>query len=222
MSAIGKHISSWLKNNDLRKSDIVRAMGYSNINGGMRRLNAVMEGKISDRVFMEKLRGALGEAVDDFKLIVNATHKENNEVIKRRIVENKRRATEQELVNRANFKPYMHINHERSCPSPIFVVACTGVERWKHLPLPEEITSLSEIEQLLHIKNVIQEHQASPVKDKGPFGNVAGYDFRRTYDEYIKFDLQGDMQDVCSDRPVIGTVTLQVGNKVVEKMPVIG
>lgn len=220
MSAIGKYIESWLRTKDLRKKDIADAMGYVNTEKCLRRLDSVMAGELTDKVFMEKLRKALGASEEEIKAVVDATHKENRE-------EERRLAALREAAARAAFTPHFYLEHERLIPSQITFVALMGIERLKHLALPPRIASWTEPEQFLHVKSVILDHQlhyeqpihSGKVAGFTPFGKVTGYDYRRTYDEFVRFDLQGRMLDVCSGNPENGRVTLRIGSKEVTKLP---
>ena len=214
MSAIGNFIKARIERG-LRKADIVLAMGYANTGKGQRRLDHVMEGQITEAVFMEKLRKALSAGEEEFKAVVEATHAEN-------CAEAERREAAIEAANRAAFQPHIYLEHERKMPSPIFVVAITGIERWKHIALPADIADWPECKQIRHVKNVILEHQLKEDRDdRTPFGKVTGYAYLKTYDEYVRFDLQGEMLETCSGNPDRNgvRVSLRIGNKVIEKFP---
>jgi hypothetical protein len=54
---------------------------------------------------------------------------------------------DEENLQRATFAPHLWVIAERKIPSPIFVVAIFGVDRFLRVPLPEGIATLTDEEQ---------------------------------------------------------------------------
>lgn len=205
VSAIGTYITAWLENKGLRKKDIAAAMGYSTIDNGIRRLNSVMGGQIADDLFMEKLRRVLGTSEDEFKTVVEATRSENQEEEKRRAPEKeaaaqevKRCAAQTEAANRSAFKPHIYILFNRNAGCPLF--AFMGIERKINLPLPADIASWPESEQVLQARKIILEQHEFHCKILEGRGQIAGYCFRRMYDEAVEFELRDGVPEISRKR----------------------
>lgn len=101
--------------------------------------------------------------------------------------------TETEYVERARFQPYLAVQSERSRPSPIFVVAFTGVDTWKKQVLPEGFAALDLSAQLRLAGQVAREHYQAKNGSCGPFGKITGYALARTYDDWVGLDVDGEI-----------------------------
>ena len=99
---IGRLIVAAMKESNIKKSELVKAIGYLNINKGMRKLDACTTGEGIHKNFLVNLARVLD--IDDQAL---------NEAIKKTSGEIKRKQEKQE---RLHFKPHLYIKHSESTP----------------------------------------------------------------------------------------------------------
>lgn len=86
----------------------------------------------------------------------------------------------EEEVYRAEFRPHIQIQTERSVPSPIFVAALLTVERLKIVRLPEAFVSAEQHERDETVRAAIIQHYSESSGRVPAFGGVTGYIVVRT------------------------------------------
>lgn len=101
--------------------------------------------------------------------------------------------TERACDERARFQPYLAVQSERSCPSPIFIVAFTGVATWKKVALPDGFEALDLTAQLRLAGETARNHYQAKNGSCGPFGKITGYALARTFDDWIGLDVDGEI-----------------------------
>ena len=102
-----------MKETNINKSELVKAIGYQNINKGMRKLDACITGEKIHKKFLVNLARVL--EIDDQTL---------NEAIKKTLEEIKHKQEKQE---RLHFKPHIYIKHSESTPRSITTVCFAGI-----------------------------------------------------------------------------------------------
>ncbi|MFH1729806.1 MAG: hypothetical protein ABIA04_15445 [Pseudomonadota bacterium] len=171
-----------MQDKQLSKKDLVQAMNYKNIAKGLRRLDRFLECKRFYKGIIEKLPQILGLDESSFKAEIARTQA---------LI-----AKEKEDKERQAFVPHIIVKHERTGPSLIFVVAITGVERFKYIVLPANIAELSEAEQFDIIRETLKAHYIkNMIENKAMqlFGDITGYFYRQTYDRTILFSVKGEV-----------------------------
>ncbi|HOT00390.1 MAG TPA: hypothetical protein PLY66_05230 [Acidobacteriota bacterium] len=118
--------------------------------------------------------------------------------------------TKAECEERARFQPYLAVQSERSRPSPIFVVAFTGVDTWKKQVLPEGFAALDLSAQLRLAGQVAREHYQAKNGSCGPFGKITGYALARTYDDWVGLDVDGEIVARSIPPVQFGTASLRL------------
>jgi len=201
---IGRLIIAAMKENNLKKSDLVKAIGYQNINKGMRKLDACITG---EGIYKnKKLLFNVGRVleIDDQTL---------NEAIKKTLEEIKRKKEKQE---RLHFKPHIYIKHSESRPSSITIVCFAGINYFKHIELPSNIHMLSDEKQIETVSKIINKHYQSQGDKIQMFGHIIGYIYRKTYDDGIEFSVTGEVIGRSTEKIHEGKATLTVGGKTIE------
>lgn len=210
MYSIGKLIRSSIKEKGIKKVEVVKALGYRNIDKGLRRLNDCIQGQGKcSKAFLRKLAGALeinNQAMDE------AIKKTEDECR----LEREAMARRREIYARKNFKPYIYVKTSEKRPNSIAIVAFTGTAVFKCIDLPEEISSWPIERQIGAASKTIKQHYCEMNGHSGQFGKITGYIFYKTYDEGIEFSIEGEVIGDCLGRPVEdGEPALQIGNKII-------
>jgi len=201
---IGRLIVAAMKETNINKSELVKAIGYQNINKGMRKLDACItgEGIYKNKKFLVNLARVL--EIDDQTL---------NEAIKKTLEEIKHKQEKQE---RLHFKPHIYIKHSESRPHSITTVCFIGVNYFKHIELPPNIHMLSDEKQIETVTKIINKHYQIEEGKNGMFGQTTGYIYRKTYDDGIEFSVTGEVIGRSTEKIHEGKATLTVGGKTIE------
>lgn len=170
---IGKLITNAIKENGISKIDLVRTVGYSNINKGMRKINASMIGEPVYKDFLFDIIKILEVSKQE---LINAI-RETKRIRKIKILED----------DKKNFKPHIVIEHK-----PIMIKYCNP---FPDIKLPPYLFLLSYEKQLRIIKNIIEKYKLKWY-DNFRLQYITGYVYRRTYDESIKFDVDGELYNI--------------------------
>ena len=192
MYALQNYVREVMQARGLKKSAVVKALGYTSISGGCRRFDRFLEGTSLNQKIISGLPVALGVPEDEVQERLRETREEirrHKEEVRRRKKEEARKRQAQE---RANFTPYLFCRTELSVPSPIFVCAFMGADRMRKLTLPPDYNHLPPSRQ----DKVRREAISSALHRFGgtipSFGKILGFVLQRSYD------------DVASDREVYG------------------
>ena len=210
MYSIGKLIRSSIRDKDIKKVEVVKALGYRNIDKGLRRLNDCIQGQGKcSKAFVRRLAGVLeinNQAMDE------AIKKTEDECR----LEREAAARRREIYARKNFKPYIYVKTSEKRPNSIAIVAFTGAAVYKCIDLPVEISSRSIERQIREVSKTIKQHYSKRNGHSGQFGKITGYIFYKTYDEGIEFSIEGEVIGDSLGRPVEdGETALQIGNKII-------
>ncbi len=206
---LGQFILAKAQEAGLSRRDIVPRLGYPNLNKSYRRFDQVIHGNIYNHELLERIAQVLGVDYAEIDAARQATLCEIRE-------EQHQQEADYEARCRAEFRPHLWVIHERSVPSPIFVVAFCGVDRFLRADLPEGIVNLSRPEQLRVIKEVAQSHYKEKEGSAIPFGKILGYLYRYTYDASLKLTIEGEVVGEVQGAPSVGRVSITIGNKTLQ------
>ena len=199
---IGRLIVAAMKENNIKKSELVKAIGYLNINKGIRKLDACITGEEIHKKLLFNVGRVL--EIDDQTL---------NEAIKKTLEEIKHKQEKQE---RLHFKPHIYIKHSESTPRSITTVCFIGVSYFKHIELPSNIHILSEEKQIEIVSKIINKHYQIEEGKIQMFGHITGYIYRKTYDDSIEFTVTGEVLGRSTEKIYEPKATLTVGGKTIE------
>jgi len=101
-----------------------------------------------------------------------------------------------------NFQPHLWIIHELKKPplGCICIVGLLGLENWKSIPLPADISNRLWSEQFKVVRDKIMGHQLQENVDRNIFGKVMGYLYRKTYNENFLFAVDGYLKEIFSPK----------------------
>ena len=208
MYQISELIFRYLSDSKEDKLNIVKKLGYKNLNKGLRRLDKLIQtGECPDSL-RKKLPAVLG--LDPYAI------EQAYELTLSQIEEQEEKATQNiESYERRMFRPHIWVKHELENPplGTICIAAFIGIEHWKVIALPEYITDLRWSEQFKTLKNKIREHQSLEHVDKSMFGKVIGYIYRKTYDKSFLFSPNGNLLEIYTSKVRKPEVYLKVGYK---------
>jgi len=190
------------------KLNIVKKLGYKNLNKGFRRLdNLIQTGQCPDSL-RKKLPTALG-------LEPSVIQKAYELTLNQLAEEEEKARRDRESYERRMFQPHLWIKHEREYPpvGSICIVGFLGIENWKVITLPEDISGLQWSEQLKALREKIREHQSQEYVDTSIFRKVIGYIYRKTYDKSFLFSTNGNFLEIYSPKVRKPEIYLKVGNK---------
>lgn len=122
----------------------------------------------------------------------------------------KEEALREELQRRAAFRPHLWVIHENRVPSPIFVVAMLGIDRFKRIELPNEIARLTHTGHIMmEIASMLNERLEDPKYLSSPFGKPVQILYRDTYDHSYVYDVaERRFTDEQHKHPPIGKVSM--------------
>lgn len=204
MYEIGKLLLELIKNNSERKTEIVKKLGYKNMNKGYRRLDKLIHSGECPVELRKKLAAAIG--------------------MKPEIVEEAFRVTEIQIQNdnekkeRDNFCPHLYLVHEKKVPSQITLFALTGgIERWKKIKLPETISELKWDVQMKIVRESIKKHRESNEYQGVLLGKVIRYIYRPVYGEQIVISIEGKILDFNGDKIKEPASSVSIGGRKLKK-----
>ncbi|MDH7499110.1 MAG: hypothetical protein QHH30_01830 [candidate division NC10 bacterium] len=201
MYPIGRLISEAMKSQGMERKDLVKALGYVNLNKGRRNLDACLDGGDCSNYFLMKgLPRALG--VDPAKV------EEAAQLTRRQ------QAEEAEARERAQFRPHIYIEAKRT--HPIFVVVLCSGYRSLYLDVPSDLPSLPEEEQIKRVGQMVREHYASTGGKAHLVGDIQLFVYRQTYEQSIIFNPEGEVVGRQDTPYKVGRYRLQIGNKTLE------
>lgn len=187
MNVLQTLISEKMVAKGLRKAEIVALLGFKNINKGIRRFDAFAEGADDNSGMLNRLPFALGIPVET----VQAAYEQMLDQLRVEAEAQRREHLEQ---LRAAFFPHIRVRSERTCPSPIFVVAMTGgPDRWLRVSVPKEITALPKPDQLEQVAEIIRQYHTEHRGSAGPFGSINGYYYRPEFERAVEFSVTGEV-----------------------------
>jgi hypothetical protein len=162
----------------ISSAEIVRRAGFKRVSGGMRRLDDLCRGDLSDKTkfLVTGLPIALDLQPDQVKAAIQATQHQLAE-------EERARVEEEERIYRATFRPHVLWVTERPTPRPIFVAAIVGVETFLRFNLDAGKGEDRFVAQAI----------AAMPSWAGPFGEVVGFHINYTPDRCVEYDTQGNV-----------------------------
>ncbi len=169
------------------KLNIVKKLGYKNLNKGFRRLDTLIQtGQCPDSL-RKKLPTALGLEPSVIQKAYELTLNQLEE-------EEEKARRDREEYERRTFRPHIWVKHELEYPplGSICIVGFLGIENWKVITLPEDISGLQWSEQCKTVREKIREHQSQEYVDTGLFRKVIEYIYRKTYDKSFLFSTNGN------------------------------
>ncbi len=190
MYSIQKYVKSKMKEKGIKKAELVKRTGYSNISRGCNRFDSFMKGESYPDIFMKNLAASLDVPQEELNEVIEKSKIEIQEDIERK-------RERQNDIDRRNFSPYLYCHTERKIPSPIFVCAVTGADRMKKIMLPEYFTILSDEERDAQRRELIKRTMKSYEGKIPGFGNILCFTekliFNDNEHELRVYNLKGDL-----------------------------
>ena len=190
MYSIQKYVKSKMKEKSIKKSDLVKRAGYSNIPKGCRRFDSFMKGESYPDIIMKNLATSLDVPEEELNKVIAESKME----IQRDIERDRARQND---IDRINFSPYLYCHTERRIPSPIFVCAILGADRMKKIKLPEYFLILSDEERDAERRELIKETMMRYEGRIPSFGNILCFTERLSFDDEEDdrsvYNLKGDL-----------------------------
>ena len=179
----------------LKRSQVVTALGYRNLNKGIRRLQELEEsGFWSSKDQVRILVNTLQVGLITLLKALSATRRANR---------NER--LQQEALAHENwvqsFVPHAFCIGDREIPSPIFVVAYMGADRILGIPFDISLPQQTWVEQILKVLP----------KQVPAFGNVIGFVINYAPDKAIYYDRCGNQVKSTSKPHKLGKASLKIG-----------
>ena len=191
----------------IRRGHIPALLRLTNANKALRRYDALLAGGLDDADLLARIRACPPLAGDSLDVAIADT---------RRACEVNRREAElaRELKRRAAFQPHLWVVHERSRPSPIFVVAMYGIDVFKRVDLPQEIARMSHAgARLVAIASMLRSGLQQQDYFCSPFGRPVQVLYRDTYVHSYVFDVESQrFTHELHAPPPLGSARLTIGN----------
>jgi hypothetical protein len=199
--AIGRLILHEMDRQQLSRVDLVRRFGFANIAKGLRRLDRLLETGFEPSL-MSKIAGAL---YIDQQTVDHAIIETEAELARER--DNARQRDDDR--ERRNFRPYILVQTERISRPGLF--AAVQYERLKRIPVPRNILDQLLTDQIAWVSRTVVEHFVQSGGHLDAFGPIAGYLYRRTFDDAVRFHSDGRPVNYFEPRPI--EVRPRLGNK---------
>jgi len=194
--------------NNIRRGHIPKLLGYTNAAKALRRYDAFVSGMLDDEEFADRIRACAQLAGSGFdEALARTAHMQRVNAREQLFVE--------ELHKRYAFVPHVWFEHERSYPSPIFIVAMFGEEHFRRLDLPEEMQSfyltagwVFDVRSI--VKDFIESHPEHRLL-RGPFGKAVRVIIRDTYDHGFVYDIASlELLGERHSAPRVGRITTTI------------
>jgi hypothetical protein len=180
----------------LRKQDVVRKAGYTNIGKGCRRYDELLAGDLKTTTgLLERLPTALDIPAETVTEAVNETKRQYWARV--------------DAEWRSAFRPQGFIITEHLVPTQITFAAITGADRHLWVDFEPGSAPLSYLGQTLKAAR-----QRSPIMY---FGNATGVIVNYSPDHAIRFDLDGTPLEVLSGAHRGGSLSFSIRGKTVPK-----
>ena len=191
----------------IRRGQLPALLQLKNPNKALRRYDAVVAGNLHDEDLLDRIRSCPLLAGDGFEEALASTkHKLACDARERRLT--------QELLARRTFSPHLWVIHERSVPSPIFVVAFFGVATFKRVELPDILLAETAIGgRLVTLASFLADNLRDPSYLASPFGRAVQVLYRDTYEHSFVFDVaEGRFTHELHEAPPVGRALLTLRN----------
>ncbi len=184
MYPISKLITDSLKANHLRLPALVKKLGYTNINRGIRRLNSCLEEGNVNEFLLNKIITELGIDPNHARAAVQETR-----LMKKRERLEIRQSKEQR--ERENFKPHLFALSAAQRPFSICAYAMFGGDARRTILLPEDITHKPFQEQMRIIRIRVNEYRLNN-NDRVLFlGPLSGFLYRYAFRQSLQLTIEG-------------------------------
>jgi hypothetical protein len=195
--AIATLIRSRMTELGLSRGEFVNRLGYKNIAKGIRRIDVLCEGDLEGtKHFLDVLPQALETSAETVKLALDQTVRELE-------LAAKEEAAARDKIWRENFRPHAIILTERKVPSPIFVVAMIGVEKLLRIDIDATQGPMSFVRQVLdRLPEVVP-----------AFGKPIGFVINYSPDQAVRFDRNGQANEILKEAVRPGTAVLRLGGR---------
>ncbi len=200
---IKKLVEHYLHRKEESKTDLVRQMGYRNINKGLRRLDECLATGRCTEVFLKTLARVLDT---DLCMIRSALWETRRNVEAR-----------EEASRRRHFRPHIRILHSLKVPVNITAVAFAGIHCFKVIPTDRELIRKSLWEQIEEAREIIQQHFIRSEGRCPLFGRITGYRYFYSFDEWVELDTEGTLLGYHQGKSILPTATLKIGGRLTGK-----
>jgi hypothetical protein len=195
--AIAALIRSRMTELRLSRGEFAKRLGYKNIAKGIRRIDALCEGRINGtKQFLHALPQALETSADTVTRALDHTVREIE-------LAEKQEAEAHDKFWRENFRPHAIILTENTVPSPIFVAAIIGVEKLLRIDLDATQGPVRFVWQVLD-----RRPEGVPA-----FRKTAGFVINYSPDKAVRFDPNGKPIAILDKAVRPGTAVLRLGGR---------
>ncbi|HPS57642.1 MAG TPA: hypothetical protein PK514_05995 [Spirochaetota bacterium] len=189
MYPIQKYLLEKMKEQGIRKSELVKRAGYGNISRGCKRFDDLINGRVYNKMLIDNLHLALGVTKEEVDKKLLATKLE----ITREIEEEKMRQSDFE---RRSFVLFLFCHTEQNRPSSIWLCAMLKADMLRIRRLPLYINTFPVDMQSAAIKDLIAEILNRNNGEIPLFGKIICFTVKRFYDDIESerevYDLQGN------------------------------
>lgn len=191
----------------IRRGQLPALLQFKNPNKALRRYDALLAGALHDDDLLDRIRACPLLCGDGFEEALTRTRlKLASDAREQQLA--------MELRARRTFTTHLWVIHERSIPSPIFVVAFFGVETFKRVELPDIVLTETSIGgRLVTLASFLADNLRDPSYLASPFGRAVQVLYRDTYDHSYVFDVaEGRFTHELHEAPPVGRALLTLRN----------
>jgi hypothetical protein len=176
------------------KNDVVRGLGYRNLDRGRRRLDALLEGRTEAPDLADRVAAALHLSPEAIADALAATRTEI--------------AESREAVARWAFRPQLLVETDgRGPPVPLFVKAWAWPDQCV-VDLPTDFAGWESSRQIRYVKRQVVRHHLETGGRTSLFGRITGYMFHATYGHAIALNGDGTVREPYAEpsqeaRPIL-------------------
>lgn len=215
MLPLGKLINQAIQDLGLSKPEVIKKVGYYNLNNGLKMLDDLISGKALGykHTPMRRLPEVLNIPQEDFDRALAQWYD-----LKRIEEENER--AERGIYNERTFKPHLWLKTSRTTPEPIFPAAMGGEAMFKLVRLPAGVIGENGEVDFEKVGQIIRDHYQSRQGNARVFGDILSYYLIFSYDDPgdIEFSPDGQIIDTEPQPLPQGEASLsldKLGNKLI-------
>jgi hypothetical protein len=207
---LGQALIAIFESSGLNLPQFLQAIGYRNINKGLRSFHALMNDGVVHTAFMERLLASPYQPQEEALRLVCQQHVEqiNQEILSKRAIEDEQQQRE--------FSPFVHAIPALSGSCSITLFAMTGGFKPYSISLPEDISRWPHTEQIQFVASKVKENFAHVGGEITFLGPIRYYLFFHTWDQSpLAFTGDGELLGV-DEGAAIPAVEVRMKTRLIE------
>ncbi len=178
-----------------QKRKFIESLGYKNINNGYKWLYSCLRTGEDHRDILRIIPKAFGIDEWSFEDALQTTKNLRRQEFRIAQLEEEQIQLKQEIIARRKFQSYLYVKTSEKRPTgSITIYAIANLAKYRYVFLPEKILVHSLEKQQDQVGAIIRKHFKKLAGKCPGMGFIRGYYFRNSYDSYLEFDNEGNLE----------------------------